>query len=171
MNLNNPCREILLEKVTLNIGTGTGSEQLQKAVKLLEKLAQQKPISRASKLRIPTWGVRPGLEVGCKVTLRGDKAEKIITRLLKAVNSQISKSAFDPWGNFSFGIHEYLLIPGAEYDPEVGIMGLQVVATLARKGYRITRRHVLKRRLPKKHRVQPEEAMAFVKKKWSVEVV
>ena len=171
MNTDNASRQIQLEKITLNIGTGTGGEQLQRGMKLLEKLTKQTPLRRASKLRIPTWGVRPGLEVGCKVTVRGATANALLLRLLKAVDLQIPKKSFDPWGNFSFGIHEYLLIPGAEYDPEIGIVGLQVVVTLMRPGYRIARRRLLQRSVPRRQRITAEEATAYAQKQWGVIVV
>ena len=56
----NPMRKIKIEKITLNIGTGMPGEKLEKALKLLQKISQSKPVSRKTKKRIPTWGVRPG---------------------------------------------------------------------------------------------------------------
>src|SRR3989344_1673269 len=104
----NRMREIGIEKVSLNIGTGGPGEKLEKALKLLEKITGSKPVQTKTKLRIPTWGVRPGLVIGCKVTLRGKKAEELLGRLLKGVGNKLNKASFDNEGNVAFGIHEYL---------------------------------------------------------------
>ena len=61
MNVN-IMRKIKIEKVVLSIG-GTG-DYLEKGIKLLEILTQRKPARMKSKKRIPSWSVRPDLEVG-----------------------------------------------------------------------------------------------------------
>ena len=74
----NKMREIKLEKVILNIG-GVG-EKLDKGVILLEKISGKKAIKVKATKRIPTWNVRPGLEVGTKITLRGEDALNILKK-------------------------------------------------------------------------------------------
>jgi large subunit ribosomal protein L5 len=166
----NKMREIRVEKITMNIGTGMPGEKLEKARKLLEKIAQSKPVSTRTKKRIPTWGVRPGLEIGAKVTLRGKKAEEVLARLLKAKANTLPNTKFDQSGNLAFGLHEYLDIPGVQYDASIGIIGLEVAVTLMRPGFRIRSRARKQKRIPTRHRISKEESMKFMQQKFGVKV-
>lgn len=101
-----------IEKVVLNIG-GV-AEKLDKAEILLKKISGKVPVRIKARKRIPNWGVRPGLEVGIKVTLRGKEAEEFLKKILPAINNTLKEKQIRP--NFiSFGIHEYIEIPGLEY--------------------------------------------------------
>jgi len=166
----NPMREIRIEKITLNIGTGGPGEVMEKSTRLLKNLTGMKPIETTTKKRIPGWSIRPGLSIGCKVTLRGKKAEDFLSRLLEAKNKTLKQKNFDKNGNFSFGIPEYLDIPEAEYDMKVGIIGLETAVTLSRPGFRITKRKIHSKKLPNKVRISKDEAIKFVKAKYSIEV-
>ena len=164
-------REIKVEKVTLNIGTGEPGDKLEKAMKLLHNISDMKPIITKSKSRIPSWDIRPGLEIGCKVTLRKQKALEILNRLFLAINNKVDAKKFDNNGNFSFGIKEYLEIPNVKYNPEIGIIGLEAAVTLQRPGFRIKKRRLKKKRVHRKHLITKEEAIEFVKREFNVEVV
>ena len=164
----NPMRMIKIEKITLNIGTGMPGDKLEKALKLLQKISQSKPVSTKTKKRIPTWGVRPGLEIGAKVTIRGNKAEEILSRLLKSKSDTLTPSKFDNAGNLAFGIPEYIEIPGIEYDSSIGIIGLEVAVTLMRPGFRIRHRSRKKLSIPKSHSITKEEALNFMKEKCNI---
>ncbi len=164
----NSMQEVRLEKVTLNIGTGGPGEQLNKSLKLLNKISGSKPVATKAKGRIPTWGVRPGLQIGCKVTIRGKKAEELLKRLLVARSNKLSERCVDKSGNLSFGIPEYLDIPGVEYDVSIGIMGLEVAVSLEKPGFRIKRRVLKKSKIPPRQRVSKEEAKNFMEKKFNV---
>ena len=164
----NPMQEIRLEKVTLNIGTGGPGDPLDKAIKLLNKIAQAKPVPTKSKKRIPTWGLRPGLQIGCKVTVRKKKAEELLKRLLTAKENKLDPSKIDKTGNLSFGIQEYIDIPGVEYDISIGIIGLEVAVTLERPGFRIKKRQLQKKKIPVKHQITKQDAMKFMKEKFNV---
>ena len=166
----NKMKEIRVEKVTLNIGVGEAGEKLKKAMKLLANLTGEKPNEAKSKGRIPTWGLRPGLPIAAKVTLRNAKAEKMLKRLFTAANNKISAKKFDNAGNFSFGLKEYIEIPEAKYDPEVGIIGLETAVTLQRPGFRVKRRTIRPAPVGKEHRISKEEAINFIKEKFNVEV-
>src|SRR3989344_1892496 len=161
--LENIMRKIKVSKVTLNIGVGKNEEQLKKGLKLLQKIVPLTPVKTITKKRIPTWGLRPGLTIGCKVTVRKGAAE-LLRRLLVAKENVLSMKNFDSQGNFSFGIPEYIEIEGLEYDPELKIMGLGVAVTLARPGYRIKKRKIKNSSLGGAHKITAEEAMAFVQK-------
>lgn len=166
----NTMKEIRIEKVTLNIGTGGPGEKLEKALKLLNKITGLKAISTTTKKRIPTWDIRPGLQIGCKVTVRRKKAEELLDKLIKANQEKITSLKFDKHGNFSFGIHEYIDIPGIQYDASIGIIGLDVAVTLERPGFRIKKREIKRRKISQKHKITKEEAINFINKKYNLGV-
>jgi len=164
----NPMQEVRIEKVTLNIGTGGPGDKLDKAMQLLNKITSAKPVTTTSKKRIPTWGVRPGLQIGCKVTVRKKKAEELLKRLLAAKSNKLSDTNIDRTGNLSFGIPEYIDIPGAEYDASIGIIGLEAAVTFEKPGYRIKKRQLQKRKIPTNHKLSKEEIIKFMQEKFNV---
>ena len=167
----NQMQEIQIEKITLNIGVGGTGDKLEKATRLLHSITNAKPVKTRTMKRIPTWGVRPKLEIATKVTLRGEIAGKVLKRLLVAANNTLPESKFDKFGNFSFGIPEYIDIPGVEYSAEIGIIGLEVAVTLKRPGFRIKNRRIASVKVPLRHRVSREDAMMFIKNKFQVTIV
>ena len=163
-------KNIKVEKITLNIGTGKDMKALEKGLKLLEAISSSKPVKTFTNKRIPGWGLRPGLPIGCKVTLRKLKAVGLLKRLLEAIEFRLDEKQFDENGNLSFGIPEYIDIGGMKYIPEIGIIGLEVSVTLERPGYRIKKRRLLKRKVPKKHRISKEDSIEFMKKNFDVKL-
>lgn len=166
----NPMKDIRIEKVTINIGAGKDQAKLDKGVILLNYISGSKPIKTVTKKRIQEWGLRPGLPIGCKVTLRKGKAYELLGRLLDAKDYRLLESQFDESGSISFGIHEYIDIPGVKYDPKIGIMGLEVCVTLERPGFRIKRRKLMPRKIPVNHRITKKESIKFMKQKFNVKV-
>jgi large subunit ribosomal protein L5 len=170
MKSQNPMRQIRIEKLTLNIGCGKDQQRLEKAMKLIKNITGKDPVKTVTHKRIAAWGLRPGLPIGCKLTLRGKEAEEVLRRLLAAKDNKLSNKNFDDFGNFSFGLEEYIDIPGVKYDPDVGMMGLQACVTLARPGYRIKYRRLRKSKIPKKHLITKSEAINYVSENFKVEV-
>ncbi len=160
-------RKIKIEKLILNIG-GTG-EKLEKGFKLLEVLSKKKPVKVKATKRIPTWQVRPGLEVGTKVTLRGKEAEEMLERLLPAVDMNIKERQIQD-NFFSFGIHEYIEIPKMEYIREVGIMGLEVTIVFSRAGRRVEMKKT-KRGDVRKIRIPAKEIEDYIITKFKVNIL
>lgn len=163
-------KKIRIEKVTLNIGAGKDQTRLEKGLNLLKSIANATPVKTVTKKRIQEWGLRPGLPIGCKLTLRKSKAAEMLPRLLNAVDNRLSNKQFDERGNVAFGIHEYIEIPGVKYDPKIGIMGLEVCVTLERPGYRIKRRRLLNRKIPSRHTITKEEAISFFRENFNAEI-
>lgn len=163
-------RIIKIEKLTLNIGAGKEQLILEKGTQLLKNITGIPPVKTITQKRIAGWGLRPGLPIGCKITLRREKALELIKRLLAARNNVLSESNFDDYGNVSFGIHEYIDIPGVKYDPKIGIMGLQVSLTLQRPGFRIKKRKIMKKKIPPSHKIDREEAIGFLKKNFEIKI-
>lgn len=163
-------RTIKIEKITLNIGTGEPGDKLEKARKLLKTISGLNAVPTVAKKRIPTWKIRPGLAIGCKATVRGKKAKELLIKLLQGTDNILEANKFDGQGNFSFGIEEYLDIPGLKYDAEIGVIGLNVAVTLERAGFRVKRRRMKRGKIPKRHRISKEEAIEFMKKEFNVKV-
>jgi len=168
--MNSLMRKIRVEKLTLNIGAGKEQAVLEKGIVLLKNITGLAPVKTITQKRIATWGLRPGLPIGCKITFRKEKARELAKRLLLAKSNSLSKNNFDDYGNVSFGIHEYIDIPDVKYDPKIGIMGLQASLTLQRPGFRIKRRKIMKRSIPKKHGIAREEAIQFMKDNFEIKI-
>ena len=167
----NPMRDVRVEKVTLNVGCGKDQTRLDKGVLLLKNITGVDPVKTFTSKRIPDWGLRPGLPIGCMITLRKQHANQLLARLLEAKDHKMKDTWFDKEGNFSFGIHEYIDIPSVKYDPKVGMMGLEVCVTLERKGYRIKKRTFKKKKIPARHRISKEDATNFMIKTFKVSMV
>nr|WP_231434470.1 50S ribosomal protein L5 [Candidatus Nanopusillus massiliensis] len=130
-----------------------------------------KPVRRKAKKRVQAWGIRPGLEIGVKLKIRGKKAEETLKWLLKAVNNTLKESQFDKYGNFGFGIKEYVWIPGMKYDPSIGIYGMDVIVTVRRPGYRVMYRRIKRSRIPERHRTTKEEVIEYLKNNFGANIV
>lgn len=165
-----PMRKPRIAKVTINIGVGESGERLTKAEKMLEQLVGQKPIRRRAKQTNKDFGIRRGEPIAVKVTLRGKKAEEMLDRLLAAVDNKLKASNFDEHGNFCFGIQEHINIPGVEYDPEIGIFGMDVCVTLERPGFRVARRKRRRKKIPNRHKLTKDEGIVFVQEEFNAVV-
>lgn len=157
----NIMREIEIEKVVLSISTT--AENLEKGKLLLERITEKKSAKRTTRKRIPTLGVRPGLEVGVMVTLRGKKAVEILKRLIMVVDNKIKERQISG-DSFSFGIKEYIEIPGMKYQRDIGIMGFDVSVAFARKGKRVKYRKIKRGNLPKKQSISKNEIIEYLNK-------
>ena len=167
----NAMREPRIEKVVVNIGVGEAGERLVKAQKVIQMVTGQASVQTISKTINRDLGIRKGMPLGCKVTLRGVSAEEFLKKALNIREYRIPTYSFDKEGNMSFGISDYTDFEGMKYDPEIGIFGMDVNVVLRRGGNRITQRAVMKRRTPKKHRMQRDEAVVFMTEKFGLEVV
>lgn len=165
----NQMKKIRLEKVTLNMGAGESGPKLEKCKSILSTISGKNVVVTNTHKRTP-FGVGKLKPIGAKTTLRGKEAKELLLRLLQAVDNRIGPRKFDRQGNFSFGIHEYINIPGIKYDPDVGIMGLDVCVTLTRAGYRLKERRIKPKKIGKKHRITPDEAREFAAKELGVDV-
>ncbi len=164
-------RQLSVDKVVVNIGVGEAGERLVKAEKVLEMVTGQKPVETISKTVNRDLGIRVGMPLGCKVTLRGETAEEFIRKALSIREHRVPVYSFDKEGNMSFGISDYTDFEGMKYDPEIGIFGMDVSVVLKRPGKRVAVRPLLSRRIPKNHRVDRAEAIQFMKDKFEVQVI
>lgn len=162
MTEENSMKKISISKITLNVGAGKNEDLLKKGLKLLTKLSPITPVKTITHKRIPGWGLRPGLAIGCMVTIRQD-TDILLQRLVAAKDNTLNEKNFDKQGNFSFGVPEYIDIEGLEYDPDLKIIGLEVAVTLQRPGFRVKNRKLGKSKIGKDHQITKEQAMDFVK--------
>jgi len=159
-------RDVEVEKIVLNVGCGTQLKpEIAKTV--LERLTGKKAVITRSRKR-STFNVPRDKPIGCKVTIRKGRDE-FLNRLLEAKERNLRPENFDTHGNFAFGIKEYIDVPEMEYDPKIGIIGMDVCITLQRKGYSIKRK-MISRKIGKAHLITKDDAMDFVKSKFNVKI-
>ncbi len=163
-------REPKISRVVLS--AGAVDKELEKAKRLLEVITQKKAQINKSgpRMRIPAFGVKPKMELGTSVTLRGNDAMEILRRLLGAIDNKLDVSQIDQ-NNFSFGIPEYINIPEMKYIRDIGVRGFNVAVVFERAGVRVKKRKIKIGRLPKKQNVTREEIIDFMKKTFNTEVV
>lgn len=124
-----------IEKVVLNMGIGKAIQdrkRLEEAVLHLSQISGQKPqITRARK-SIANFRLREGMEVGCRVTLRGPRMYEFLDRLITLSLPRVrdfrglSTTAFDGNGNYSMGLSEQMVFPEVDADNAKFIQGLNI---------------------------------------------
>jgi len=162
-------QEIKLDKVVLNIAVGNDEAKLTKAMKLLEIITGRKPIKTLAKKRIAAFKIRPGLPIGCKVTLRKSKAKEMLIKLLEGVENKILAKQFNERG-FSFGIKEYIQVPSIPYQRDIGILGFDVSVVFKKPGYRIQKRKIKPKKISKRHFIGKKELMEYAQKKFDIKI-
>ncbi len=167
----NPMHAIMLEKITLNTGAGGDVQKLEKYKKILERITGGQKIMTVITQKRTTFGVPRRKPISAIVTLRGEKTKGLLEKLLQAVENSLKVSQFDSEGNFSFGVVEYINIPGIKYDPDIGILGFDVCVTLKRPGFRVKRRKIRPVKIGKHHRITRQEAMEWVSKNFNVKII
>jgi large subunit ribosomal protein L5 len=161
-------REPRIEKVVVHMGVGQGGRELADAEEILEEVAGQQPVRTTAKETVGEFNIRQGDPIGAKVTLRDAAAREFLETALPLV--ELSESQFDETGNFSFGVEEHTDFPSQEYDPSIGIYGLDVTVNLVRPGYRVRKRDKASRSIPASHRLNLADAVAYVEANFDVEV-
>lgn len=164
-------KDLYIHKIVVNIGVGEAGERLAKAQKVIEMVSGQKPVQTISRTINRDLGVRIGMPLGCKVTLRGERADNFLRKVLTIRENRINEYSFDKEGNMSFGISDYTDFEGMKYDPEIGVFGMDISVVLRRPGSRINTRRYLTRKIPARHRVDRDEAIDFMSKTYDIMVI
>ncbi len=167
----NPHRAVRIIKIVVNTGVGESGEARTKAEKVLQMVTHQKPVATRSHSTNRDFGIRKGQEIGAKVTLRGAAAVDFLGRAFEARDRQLDVDSIDRSGNFSFGIADYTDFTGMKYDPTIGIHGMDVAVEVGRAGFRVRRRRVQPRPLPRALRSTREETRAFLSTAFQVTVL
>ncbi|MCX8178371.1 MAG: 50S ribosomal protein L5 [Candidatus Aenigmarchaeota archaeon] len=157
----NAMKKVRLEKVTLNMGTSTDKEKIEKGLKLLEMLTGKKPVVTKT-IKRNTFGIAKGRPIGVKLTLRGKDAMNMLMKVFSAVDNSIKIKQINA-GNFSIGVKEYIDLPGVNYDSSIGILGFDCTVALERPGYSVKRRKLRKAKIGKKHLITKQETVDWIK--------
>ena len=125
-----------LDKIVVNMGVGEAKDNakaLESAVKDLETITGQKAVLTKAKNSIANFKIRERMNIGCKVTLRGDKMYEFLDRLVNLALPRVrdfrgvNPNAFDGRGNYALGIKEQLIFPEIEYDKVDKVRGMDVI--------------------------------------------
>jgi large subunit ribosomal protein L5 len=125
-----------IEKVVLNMGVGEVKENpkaLDAAVNDLAAITGQKPVVTKAKKSVAAFKVRQGMNIGCKVTLRGDRMYEFMDKLFNVALPRVrdfrgvSPNSFDGRGNYSMGVKEQLIFPEIEYDKVDKVRGMDII--------------------------------------------
>jgi large subunit ribosomal protein L5 len=169
--MSNPMRTPVVEKVVVHMGVGESGQHLVDAEAILRTITGQQVVRCFARRTLPAFSIKKREPIGCKVTLRGEKAESFLETALGIIGKNLSRSQFDSLGNVAFGIEEHTDFPGMRYDPNIGVFGMDVIVVLKRPGERINKRRIAKRKIPAGHRVTVDDAIAFINESYGVEVV
>ena len=135
-NYTNPMQVPKLDKIVINMGVGEAKDNakaLESAIKDMEQIAGQKAVITKAKKSVANFKIREGMQIGCKVTLRGDKmyefADRLINLALPRVRDfrGVSADSFDGRGNYALGIKEQLIFPEIEYDKIDKVRGMDII--------------------------------------------
>ena len=125
-----------IDKIVINMGLGDCKDNpkaLEAAVKELEAIAVQKAITTKAKKSIANFKLREGMNIGAKVTLRGERMYEFMDKLMNIALPRVrdfhgvSDKAFDGRGNYALGIREQLLFPEIEYDKVEKVRGMEMI--------------------------------------------
>jgi len=124
-----------LEKVVINMGVGDVKENpkaMDAAVNDLALISGQKPIITKAKKSVSNFKIRQGMNIGCKVTLRGNRMYEFVDKLFNIALPRVrdfrgvSPNSFDGRGNYSLGIREQLIFPEIDYDKVDKVRGMDI---------------------------------------------
>lgn len=131
-----------LEKIVINMGIGEARENpkvLEAAVNELALITGQRPVVTKAKKSIANFKVREGMNVGAKVTLRGDRMYDFLDKFMNIALPRVrdfrgvSDTSFDGRGNYAIGIKEQLIFPEIEYDKVESIRGMDIIIVTSAK--------------------------------------
>ncbi|MBO4909826.1 MAG: 50S ribosomal protein L5 [Lachnospiraceae bacterium] len=125
-----------LDKIVINMGVGEAKENpkaLESAVADLETITGQKAVLTKAKNSIANFKIREGMNIGCKVTLRGEKMYEFLDRLVNLALPRvrdfrgINPNSFDGRGNYALGIKEQFIFPEIEFDKIDKVRGMDII--------------------------------------------
>ena len=131
-----------IEKITLNMGVGEGSQDKKKvttALAEMELIAGQKPVVTKAKKSIAGFKLREGMPIGVKVTMRRQQMYEFLDRLVTIAMPRIrdfrglNPNSFDGRGNFAMGLKEQIIFPEISYDQIDTVRGMDVIVTTSAK--------------------------------------
>ena len=132
-----------VQKVIVNVGVNRsaveGKEAIEHIATIVSKITGQRPAFRPSRKSIANFKIRKGMVVGVMVTLRGERMEAFLDRLVSFVFPRIRDfrgllPRLDGHGNYAIGVSEYSVFPEVPPPSDVRqLFGLQVQVQIAAK--------------------------------------
>lgn len=125
-----------VDKIVINMGVGEAIQDpkaLEEAVAELTQIAGQKPVITKARKSIANFKLREGMNIGCKVTLRGERMYEFLDKLISISLPRVrdfhgvSSTAFDGRGNYTLGIREQLIFPEINFDKVNKTRGMDIV--------------------------------------------
>ncbi|MCX6741606.1 MAG: 50S ribosomal protein L5 [Candidatus Pacearchaeota archaeon] len=164
----NAMKEISIDSLILHCSSAD-PVKLEKYGKLLKLITNQEPAKALAVKRIPAFKIRPGLHIGYKVTVKKERAAKLLKEILVGI-PKIKRKQFNP-GFLSFGVKEYIEIPTIPYQRDIGITGFEVLVTLKRRGFRVKNKKLKKGKIGKNHLITKEETVNFFENNFKMNIV
>lgn len=124
-----------LEKIVVNMGVGSATQDkkhMEEAVEALAQITGQRPVVTRARKAIAGFRLRAGMSVGCKVTLRKARMYEFLDRLISLALPRVrdfrglSRTAFDGHGNYSLGLSEQLVFPELNPDRFTHVQGMNI---------------------------------------------
>ena len=124
-----------LEKIVVNMGVGSAIQDkkyLEEALDVLTQITGQKPVVTKARRSIAGFRLREGMNIGCKVTLRGFRMYEFMDRLISIVLPRVrdfrglNPNSFDKRGNYNLGLSEQLVFPELNPDKYTKTQGMNI---------------------------------------------
>ena len=124
-----------LDKIVINIGAGEAKENskvIDAASQDLAAITGQKPMVCKARKSVANFKLREGMNIGVKVTLRGDRMYEFLDRFFNVALPRvrdfrgINPNSFDGRGNYNLGIKEQLIFPEIDYDKIDKVRGMDI---------------------------------------------
>ncbi|HEX4205361.1 MAG TPA: 50S ribosomal protein L5 [Ktedonobacteraceae bacterium] len=134
-NYANPMQVPAVNKIVINIGMGEviqNPKAMEAAVSDLSTITGQRPVITRAKRSVAAFKLREGMQIGCMVTLRGDRMYYFLDKLISAALPRlrdfqgVSADAFDGRGNYTLGLREQLVFPEIDYDKVDKVRGMEI---------------------------------------------
>jgi large subunit ribosomal protein L5 len=136
-NYKNPMQVPNVKKVVINIGMGeviqsSNPRAMDNAVNDLATITGQRPVITRAKRSVAAFKLREGMQIGCMVTLRGDRMYHFLDKLMNAALPRlrdfqgVANDAFDGRGNYTLGLREQLVFPEIDYDKIDKVRGMEI---------------------------------------------
>ncbi|HZZ73679.1 MAG TPA: 50S ribosomal protein L5 [Pirellulales bacterium] len=129
-----------LKKIVINMGVGDATAEkkhLEEAVAALTQIGGQKPQITKARIAIANFRLREGMNIGCKVTLRGYRMYEFLDRLISLALPRVrdfrglNPNGFDGKGNYSLGLSEQLVFPELNPDKYTRPQGMNITVVIS----------------------------------------
>jgi len=124
-----------MQKIVVNMGVGAAiseKKHLEEALSAITQITGQKPLVTKSRIAVSGFKLRENMDIGCKVTLRGNRMYEFLDRLISLALPRVrdfrglNPNAFDGHGNYSLGLSEQLVFPELNPDKYTRVQGMNV---------------------------------------------